>query len=182
MENGGGSGGAEQWHWHGRRGRLPRAVQGSGQISVWEFPRPSRLAPDTHEVRMRWGAIEVARTRRAMLVLETAHPPGFYLPCDDVAAHLLQPAGGNSRCEWKGRAHYWLLAEDHRRLANMAWSYPQPLAEAEILTDCVAFYPVGLDCIVDGAAVHPQPGCFYGGWITPERVGRFKGERGSEGW
>jgi uncharacterized protein (DUF427 family) len=172
----------EHWQWRGNT-RPPFATPpGPGLASVWDFPRPPRLAPDTREVVIRWNDLEVARTRRAVLVLETAHPPSFYLPWDDVARHLLQPAAGQSFCEWKGPARYWSLVHAHERLPNVAWSYPQPLPGAEALANCVAFYPRDLECSVDGARVLPQPGGFYGGWITPELVGPFKGEPGSEGW
>jgi uncharacterized protein (DUF427 family) len=172
----------EHWRWRGAE-RPPFAqTPGPGQVSVWDHPRPPRIAADTREVVIRWGTLEVARTRRALCVLETAHPPSYYLPWDDVARHLLQPAPGGSYCEWKGPAHYWSLVEGPRRLDAVAWSYPHPLAGAEALAECVAFYPAALDCRVDGAAVRPQPGGFYGGWITPELTGPFKGEPGSEGW
>jgi uncharacterized protein (DUF427 family) len=172
----------EQWRWRGE-GRPPFAVAPlPGQLSVWDFPRPPRLAPDSREVVVRWGDTEVARTRRAILVLETAHPPSFYLPWDDVARHLLQPAAGHSLCEWKGPARYWTLVRGHERLPGVAWSYPQPLSGGEALASCVAFYPRDLDCRVDGVQVTAQPGGFYGGWVTPELVGPFKGEPGTEGW
>jgi uncharacterized protein (DUF427 family) len=129
-----------------------------------------------------WGAIEVARTRRAVRVLETAHPPSFYLPWDDVARELFVAGAGESFCEWKGPARYWSLVDGGRRLPNVAWSYPQPLAGAEALANCVALYPAALECTVGGAKVTPQPGGFYGGWITPELVGPFKGEPGSSAW
>ena len=171
-----------QWRWRGQS-RPPFAqIPAPGQISVWDFPRPPRLVPETREVVVRWAGFEVARTRRAICVLETAHPPSVYLPWADVARHLLQPVAGGSFCEWKGPARYWSLVDGERRLAGVAWSYPQPLAGGEALADCVAFYPASLDCRVDGAAVRPQPGGFYGGWITPELVGPFKGGPGSEGW
>lgn len=153
-----------------------------GQISVWDFPRPPRLQPDTREVVVRWGDVELARTSSAIMVLETSHPPGFYLPWSDVAQQYFEAAPGGSFCEWKGPASYWTLVDGDRRLDGMAWSYPKPLAGAEALADCVAFYPTELDCRVNGAAVLPQPGGFYGGWITPELVGPFKGAPGSTGW
>ncbi len=140
------------------------------------------LAPDTREVVIRWGDVEVARTRRAIRVLETSHPPSFYLPWDDVVRHFLQPAEGASFCEWKGPARYWTMVDGKRRLARVAWSYPKPLPGAEALANCVAFYPMDLDCTVDGEIVRPQPGGFYGGWITPELTGPFKGEALSEDW
>jgi uncharacterized protein (DUF427 family) len=172
----------EQWHWRGQA-RPPFAVApGPGQESVWDYPRPPRYVPDAREVVVRWGDREVARTRGALRVLETAHPPSLYLLWDDVAPNLLQPAPGTSFCEWKGSARYWSLVDGDRCLAKVAWSYPQPLPGAEVLANRVAFYPAELDCRVDGAPVRPQPGGFYGGWITPELVGPFKGEPGSAGW
>ena len=115
-------------------------------------------------------------------VLETGHPPTYYLPFDDVERHLLQPAAGRSFCEWKGPARYWSLVDGDRCLPSHAWSYPHPLAGAEALADCVAFYARGLTCSVGGLAVRPQPGGFYGGWVTPDLAGPFKGDAGSEGW
>jgi uncharacterized protein (DUF427 family) len=172
----------DNWRWRGDE-RPPFAVApGPGQESVWDFPRPPRLAPDAREVVVRWGSREVARTRRAIRVLETAHPPSFYLPWDDVDRTLLQPAPGASFCEWKGPAQYWDLVDGDERIAGAAWSYPHPLEGAEALARRVAFYPSMLACTVDGAPVRAQPGGFYGGWITPELAGPFKGEPGSNGW
>jgi len=172
----------EHWQWRGQ-GRPPFAAEpGFEQFSVWDYPRPPCLAPETRELVIRWGDVEIARTRRAIRVLETSHPPSFYLPWDDVARQLLQPADGSSFCEWKGPARYWSLVDGARRLDRVAWSYPHPLAGAEALANRVAFYPKDLACSVDGAAVRPQPGGFYGGWITPELTGPFKGEPGSDAW
>lgn len=172
----------DHWQWRGQA-RPPFALPpGPRQVSVWDFPRPPQLRADNREVVIHWGDLEVARSRRAVCVLETAHPPSFYLPWDDVARHLLQPAAGSSLCEWKGPARYWSLRDGDRYLPHVAWSYPQPLAGAETLADCVAFYPTSLDCRVDGAPVLPQPGGFYGGWITPELIGPFKGDAGSSSW
>ncbi len=172
----------QQWRWQGQVRPPFATAPGPGQRSVWDFPRPPRLVSDAREVVVRWGDVEVARSRRAVCVLETAHPPSVYLPWQDVARHLLEPASGSSFCEWKGPAQYWTLVQENRRLTRGAWSYPQPLAGAEVLAECVAFYPAALDCRVDGAAVTPQPGGMYGGWITPELVGPFKGDLGSDGW
>jgi uncharacterized protein (DUF427 family) len=171
-----------QWRWRGAE-RPPFAViPGPGQESVWDFPRPPRLAPDTRAVVIRWGDLTVARSRKAIKVLETSHPPSFYLPLHDVNRDLLQPAAGGSTCEWKGPARYWSLADGAHYLQNVAWSYPEPLDGAEALADCIAFYPASLDCRVGGARVTAQAGGFYGGWITPELVGPFKGEPGSGAW
>lgn len=170
------------WNWRGQT-RPPFAQEpGPSQVSVWDFPRPPRLVQDAREVVIRWGQIEVARCHRAVLVLETSHPPSFYMPWADVNRALLTPGHGNSFCEWKGPAAYWSLRDGARSLKNVAWSYPQPLAGAEAIANCVAFYPTDLDCTVDGHQVKPQPGGFYGGWITPELVGPFKGEPGTSGW
>ena len=172
----------EHWSWRGQT-RPPFAIApGPAQVSVWDFPRPPRLAAEPREIVITWGGVEVARTRRALLVLETSHPPSFYLPWVDVNRQLLQPSGGGSFCEWKGPARYWDLMDGKRHLPGVAWSYPQPLAGAQALADCVAFYPAQLHCTVNGHKVSPQPGGFYGGWITPELVGPFKGDPGSQGW
>lgn len=172
----------DAWPWRGQARPAFALPTGPGQTSVWDHPRPPALVPDTREVLVRWGDVVVARSRRTLRVLETAHPPSFYLPWDDVARHLFQPAAGTSFCEWKGPASYWSLVHGARRLVGVAWSYPQPLEGAQALADRVAFYPAELDCSVDGAPVRPQPGGFYGGWITPELCGPFKGEPGSAGW
>ena len=171
-----------QWRWRGQE-RPPFAeLPLPGQTSVWDYPRPPRIVADAREVVVRWGDLEVARTGRALCVLETGHPPSFYLPWADVVRDLLQPSSGSSFCEWKGPARYWSLVAAGRQLSGIAWCYPQPLPGAEALADCVAFYPNELDCRVGGAVVRPQPGGFYGGWITPELAGPFKGERGSDSW
>jgi uncharacterized protein (DUF427 family) len=171
-----------QWRWRGQERPAFAVVPRAGQESVWDYPRPPALAADTRETVIRWGPREIARTRGAVRVLETAHPPSFYLPWADVDRRWLEPAAGGSICEWKGPARYWSLVDADQRLPNVAWSYPEPLAGAEVLADRVAFYAHALDCTVDGAKVLPQPGAFYGGWITPELVGPFKGEPGSGGW
>ena len=171
-----------QWRWRGQD-RPPFAdVPAPGQVSVWDFPRPPELVRDAREIVVRWGETLVARTCGAWAVRETAHPPTFYLPFADVTPALLRPAGGGSLCEWKGPAVYWDLVDDTRRLAHVAWSYPKPLAGAEPLAGCIAFYANHLDCYVDGARVAAQPGGFYGGWITPDLAGPFKGGPDSSGW
>ena len=172
----------DSWRWRGTERPAFAPSPRYDEFSVWDYPRPPCIVPETREVVIRWGDVEVARTQRAIRVLETSHPPSFYLPWDEIARHLLKPAAGTSFCEWKGPARYWTLVEGDRRLVRIAWSYPRPLAGAEALENCVAFYASGLDCRVDGEVVRPQPGGFYGGWITPELIGPFKGVPGSEGW
>lgn len=170
------------WQWRGERRPAFAVSPEADQVSVWGFPRPPRIVPDSRVVVVRWGDIEIARTERAQCVLETSHPPSFYLPWSDVDRGYFEAAGGGSFCEWKGPASYWSLVDGARALRRVGWSYPQPLDGAQSLANCVALYPAELDCTVGGARVWAQPGGFYGGWITPELVGPFKGEPGSESW
>jgi len=128
------------------------------------------------------GAIEIARTARAMRLLETASPPTFYLPPEDVNGAFLQPTSGASHCEWKGAAQYWSVVTPQARFERIAWSYPDPAPSYRAIAGWLAFYPAPLVCTVGGAAVERQPGGFYGGWVTPEVLGPFKGEPGTSGW
>ena len=172
----------DHWRWRGDDRPPFASAPGPGQESVWDYPRPPAIVADAREVSIRWGDRLVVSTRGAVRVLETGHPPTFYLPLADVDRSLLVHAPGSSMCEWKGPARYWSLRDGERVLDAVAWSYPSPLGGAEVLADRIAFYPTALDCRVDGARVLPQPGGFYGGWITPELSGPFKGDPGSAGW
>ncbi|MEM9691175.1 MAG: DUF427 domain-containing protein [Myxococcota bacterium] len=158
------------------------AEPGPEQESVWDYPRPPRLVGDDRRVTVAIGDIIIAETTAAARVLETSHPPTFYLPPADVRFELLHKVGTGSRCEWKGEATYYDVVVDGRQSPRVAWSYDRPFGEFEALAGYVSFYPSRLDCRVDGARVEPQPGGFYGGWITPELVGPFKGEPGTGGW
>lgn len=170
------------WSYRGQR-RPPFAIEpGPGQESVWDYPRPPRVERDMREVTVSVGDTEIARTRRALRVLETASPPTWYLPLDDVRRDVLEPATGASSCEWKGVASYWSVVVGATRLVRVAWAYADPALAFAALRGHVAFYPAPLDCRVDGRRVRPQPGGFYAGWITPEVVGPFKGEPGTESW
>ena len=117
-----------------------------------------------------------------VMISQFAVGGGFYLPLADVDQQWLEHAIGSSFCEWKGPAQYWTLTDGQHRLERVGWSYPHPLAGAELLRDRIAFYAHSLDCTVGGESVRPQPGGFYGGWITPELVGPFKGDPGSASW
>ncbi|MDT0276326.1 DUF427 domain-containing protein [Blastococcus sp. DSM 46792] len=122
-------------------------------------------------------------TRRAIRVCETSHPPTYYVPREDLADELLARGSVGSWCEWKGQATYWDVVVDDRRVPSVGWSYEQPTPGYEHLAGAVAFYPGRLDRVtVDGELVRPQPGDFYGGWITDEVVGPFKGAPGTLGW
>lgn len=170
------------WRFTGAE-RPPFAVPPApGQESVWDYPRPPRCEPDARPVEVRADGTPVAATRRALRVLETASPPTFYLPPDDIRPERLVPAPGRSLCEWKGEARYLDLVLPDRRIARAAWCYPDPFPEFAALRGFVSFYPALVECRVAGERVAPQPGRFYGGWVTPELVGPFKGEPGSEGW
>jgi uncharacterized protein (DUF427 family) len=133
-------------------------------------------------VEVRFDDQPIALSERAVRILETASPPTFYLPREDVRMHLLRPAGGHSFCEWKGEACYFDLIAGDRVVATAAWSYEHPFDDFERIAGHISFYPGRVDCFVDGERVSPQIGGFYGGWITNEIVGPFKGEPGTGGW
>jgi uncharacterized protein (DUF427 family) len=149
---------------------------------VWDYPRPPRLVRDARRVEVRCGDTLVASTTRAIRVLETAHPPTFYLPREDVRMQRLEHAGRGSLCEWKGEATYFDVAVPGRRIERAAWSYENPFADADDIRGHISFYPGRIECFVDAERVRPQPGGFYGGWITREVVGPFKGEPGTGAW
>ena len=149
---------------------------------MWDYPRPPRIERDTREVVVRLGDTVLARTDRSLRVMETASPPTFYIDPKDVRLELLTAGSGASHCEWKGAARYWSVTTSEQRLEDVGWSYPRPLPGFELLKDFLSFYPARLACYVDAARVSPQPGHFYGGWVTPELVGPFKGEPGTEAW
>lgn len=156
---------------------------GPGQESVWSYPRPPALEPVEKRIRVVFGGRVIADTTGAWRVLETSHPPVYYIPPADIAPDVLEEAGGGSWCEWKGRARYWTVRVGGRRAERVAWSYPDPTGRFAPLRDHVAFYAGPMDsCTVDGVEVEPQPGGFYGGWITPEIRGPFKGGPGTQGW
>lgn len=156
---------------------------GPGQQSVWDYPRPPRVEADPREVVVVLGGVEVCRTRRGLTVLETSHPPGWYLPREDWAPGVLQAAPGSSYCEWKGVAAYLTVMGGDREAVAAAWTYPDPTASFAVLRDHVAVYPTAMDeCTVGGERVRPQEGGFYGGWVTDDVVGPFKGGPGSTYW
>lgn len=154
-----------------------------GQESVWSYPRPAVAQPtDAHLVVILAGRT-IAETRRAVRTIETSHPPTYYFPPQDIVADALRGAGGGSFCEWKGSASYFDVVTDDTVRRKAAWSYRDPSPSFAILRDYVAFYAGMVDaCYVDGERVVPQPGGFYGGWITAKVAGPFKGIAGSHGW
>lgn len=154
-----------------------------GQESVWSYPRPAVAQPTEAHLRVQFGGQVVAETRRGVRTLETSHPPTYYFPREDVAPGCLRPIPRRSVCEWKGEAEYFDVTAGGRVAEAAAWSYPAPSPAFLPLAGFVAFYPAQMDaCWVDGERVVPQPGRFYGGWITSQVAGPFKGGPGSAGW
>jgi len=165
----------------------PRGVtplpSGPDQESVWDYPRPPRLDRVARPVRVIFNGVTIADTTRALRVLETSHPPVYYLPPDDILMQHLHPRSHTSFCEWKGRAVYFDVRVGGEVAEAAAWAYPEPVDRFEALRDHVAFYAHQMDaCYVGDEQARPQPGGFYGGWITSDVVGPFKGEPGSWGW
>lgn len=156
---------------------------GPRQESVWDYPRPPRLEPSTRRVRVIFYGEIVAETTRAIRVLETSHPPAYYIPPVDIRMDWLARTKHTSYCEFKGIAYYWSLTVNGQKSANVAWAYANPSPGYETIKDYLAFYPGRVEaCYVDDERVQPQAGNFYGGWITSEIVGPFKGEPGTQGW
>lgn len=171
-----------KWAWRGNH-RPPFAVTpGPGQQSVWDYPRPPTLVADQRTVRVYLGNQLVAETNSAYRMLETAGAPTFYLPPDDVNHGLLQRSDAASFCEWKGHARYWDVTDGERAAANAAWAYPAPDSRYAAIAGHLAFYAGDLACYVDDESARAQPGGFYGGWVTSDVVGPFKGEPGTQGW
>ena len=154
-----------------------------GQEWVWDYPRPPRVEQSARLVRVEFAGREVARSTRSWRVLETSHPPIFYFPREDVAMDALRSTTGGSFCEWKGNASYFDLAVGERISRRAAWTYEHPVRAYSALTGAIAFYSGRVDAAyVDDERVQSQEGNFYGGWITSETVGPFKGSPGTEGW
>lgn len=173
---------------HGDMTSLPRSVRpetpGPGQESVWDYPRPPLLERSSRHVVVRLGDRVVADSTAAYRVMETSHPPTWYLPPGDITPGALRASRARSTvCEWKGSAAYWdVLGGEGEVLEAAGWSYPRPNSAFGQIRDYVAFMPTALSCWVDGERVRPQEGGFYGGWITSDVVGPFKGIPGSWGW
>ncbi len=156
---------------------------GPGQESVWDYPRPPRVEEFSGRIEIHFAGRPIARTDHAVRVLETSHPPTFYLPREAFADGVLQPVGGSTWCEWKGRASYFDIVVGDAVAPRAAWTYETPSPGFEAIAGMVAVMAGLVDrCTVNGETVTPQPGGFYGGWITSAVVGPFKGEPGTMGW
>lgn len=151
--------------------------------SVWDYPRPPRLEREKRRVRVELCGVVLAESDDALRVLETSHPPAIYIPPRDVRMDLFERTEQRSFCEWKGAAIYFDVRTGERTVANVAWSYPKPTPAFAAIRDYVSVYPGRMDaCYLGGERVAAQPGDFYGGWITGEIVGPFKGGPGTRGW
>jgi uncharacterized protein (DUF427 family) len=160
-----------------------RIEPGPGQESVWDYPRPPRVEPVPERLRVVVGDTVIADTARGFRVLETAGAPVYYFPPDDVRTDLFVASPRSTYCEWKGGASYHSLAVGDREIENVAWSYDEPKPGYEQIQGYLAFYAAKVDeAWVGGEQATPQPGGFYGGWVTSRIVGPMKGEPGSEGW
>ena len=159
------------------------AMDGRPRESVWDYPRPPRVEPFKLRIWVVFAGVTIADTRRALRVLETSHPPAYYVPADDVRGEYLSPSFLHTWCEFKGMASYVNVKVGDRVARDAAWHYHTPSPGYEVLADHFAFYPTKMDaCYVDGERVQPQEGDVYGGWITREIEGPFKGVRGTRGW
>ncbi len=160
-----------------------RIVPGPGQESVWDYPRPPRVEDTPKHLQVVFNGVVIAETRQAKRVLETSHPPVYYIPPADIKMEYLRPTPGDSWCEWKGQAGYYAVVVGDKQAARAAWFYSHPTSSFASIAGYVAFYPHLMEaCYVDGEGVRPQAGGFYGGWITSDIVGPFKGEPGTQGW
>lgn len=158
-------------------------VQSMYKESVWDYPRPPRIEDSARGIKVVFNDLVIADTTRAKRVVETSHPPVYYIPPEDVRMEHLARADRSSYCEWKGRAGYYTITVGDRQSRDAAWFYPDPTPAFADIKDHVAFYPSRVDsCYVDAEQVMAQPGDFYGGWVTSEITGPFKGGPGTSGW
>ena len=162
---------------------LTRPMSNYEVESVWDYPRPPRVEPSNEEIVVVHNGVELIRTNRSFRVLETSHPPTYYLPLSEFKKDALVAVDGNTFCEFKGRADYFDLVVGDVTIERFAWEYPQPTKGFIDLIGHIAFYPASVDKVtVDGEQVIPQEGGFYGGWITSRVKGPFKGAPGTWGW
>ena len=158
-------------------------TQPTDRESVWDYPRPPIVEGVTQRIQIVFNGKKIVDSRNAKRVLETSHPPTYYIPLEDIKPGALQPAPGTSWCEWKGKAKYYDVLIGNQTAEKAAWYYPDPTPDFSEIKDHVAFYASKMDmCFVGDERVKPQPGDFYGGWITPNIDGPYKGEPGTSRW
>jgi len=162
---------------------VQRIEPGPGQESVWDYPRPPKVEPSSRRIRVVFNGETIAESEQTVRILETSHPPVYYIPLTDIKQEYLVPTQRSTFCEWKGSAQYYDLVVGDRRASNAVWQYPNPTERFQAISECVALYPAQMDaCYVDDEQVQAQAGDFYGGWITRDIVGPFKGGAGTWGW
>lgn len=162
---------------------VKRIPPGPGQESVWDYPRPPRMERTTKRLRVVFNGEVIADTTRAFRVLETSHPPTYYLSPEDVKTEFLARTNRQTACEFKGLATYWTLSVGDKTVVNAVWSYESPYEDYADMRGYLSFYASKMDaCYVDDELVQSQEGDFYGGWITTDIVGPFKGGPGTWGW
>jgi uncharacterized protein (DUF427 family) len=160
-----------------------RIVLKQGQESVWDYPRPPRVEKSNRQIEIYFNGVKLVDSTHTWRILETSHPPVYYIPPEDIKMEYLSQTSRTSFCEWKGQAAYYSVQVGEQKAENAAWTYPQPNERYSPIRHHLAFYPHLMDeCLVDGEKALPQTGGFYGGWITHDIVGPFKGEAGSEHW
>lgn len=160
-----------------------RIEPGPGQESVWDYPRPPRLERTEKELKVVFNGEVIAQTTNGYRVLETSHPPTYYIPQDDIKMEYLTPTSRRTMCEFKGVANYFTVEVGERRVENACWNYPNPTSAYEDMAGYICFYASKMDaCYVDDEQVSAQEGDFYGSWITSDIVGPFKGGAGTWGW
>jgi uncharacterized protein (DUF427 family) len=169
------------WKYSGQQRPEFATELGPGQESVWDYTRPPALVDCTQLIEIKAHTQIIARSTRCRRVLETASPPTIYIPPEDIDIGLLVRIAGNSYCEWKGAADYWELA-DTTSAPAIAWSYPDPKPAFATIRDWLCFYPGRVECTIDGERVRPQEGGFYGGWVTDNIVGPWKGGPDTSHW
>jgi uncharacterized protein (DUF427 family) len=162
---------------------MKKIEPGPGEESVWDYPRPPRVESVEKTVQVVFNGKVIAESSHSKRVLETSHPPVYYIPREDIKMNFLKEAPGTSYCEWKGRAEYFHVQVEESTAEKAAWCYPEPTGKFEEIRNDIAFYAEAMDaCYVGDEKVKPQEGNFYGGWITSNIVGPFKGGAGTMGW
>ncbi|MDZ7683421.1 MAG: DUF427 domain-containing protein [Fodinibius sp.] len=162
---------------------MQKIEPGPGQESVWDYPRPPKLENCDEVIRVTFNGKEIVRSSNAKRVLETSHPPVYYIPQQDIQMQYLHEIPGTTYCEWKGQAHYFDVTVGDQTAKKAAWNYPNPTGKFQSMAGYLAFYAHKMgSCHVGDEKVNAQKGGFYGGWITSDIVGPFKGEAGTAGW
>lgn len=161
---------------------IERIEPGEGQESVWDYPRPPRIEDSSKQIKVMLDNIIIAESTRSKRILETSHPPVYYIPREDINLDCLKLTTEVSYCEFKGKAHYFDFESGDTLVKDVAWTYQAPSKLFAEIKNYLAFYAFRVECYVDDERVEPQPGEFYGGWVTKDIVGPFKGGPGTWGW